>query len=436
MRHAVRLRRVLGILVVPMALMIPAAEGGPGELRASPVLGSDTRLSGPAATSYEEKSDVAWNDHTDQYLVVWSDGRSDAVGRGEDIYARLVGPDGKPIGGDKLISGANAIGDDRCPAVAWGATTGQFLVVWADGRNASWDVYGRLVGPDGKPAGADFRISDSSSDDLCADLAWGSNTNRFLVVWEDYRTYSRGADVYGRLVGADGKPVGTADYLISGPGAVTDDYAPAVAWGAVTQQYLVVWSDYRSYDARGADIYGRRVTAAGTVTGADFRISGPDAVESDKAPAVAWGATLNQFLVVWEDWRKLPGRDIEIYGQRVKANGTLAGGEKRISGTNATSDDMAPAVAWSATSGQFLVTWQDWRNYDSRFADIYGRKMTGGGTLVGNDFRMTGPKALMNEYDPAVAWNTTLNQFLVVWTDARSYYTGRNFDIFGRLVTG
>jgi hypothetical protein len=145
---------------------------------------------------------------------------------------------------------------------------------------------------------------------------------------------------------------------------------------------------------------------------------------------------MNQFLVVWEDWRRPAGRGIEIYGQRVKANGALAGGEKRISGTNAISDDNAPDVSWSATSMQYLVTWQDWRNYGTRFADIYARKVGDNGTPVGGDFRMSGPKALMNEYDPAVAWNAVNNQFLVVWTDARSYYTGRSFDIYGRLVAG
>ncbi len=350
MRRMRRLRRPVWWLVALGVLLIPALAAGaaPGATRASPVLGTDTRFSGPAATSYEEKPDVAWNSSTGQYLVVWSDGRSDATGRGEDIYARLVGADGKPIGAEKLISGPAALGDDRCPAVAWGSTTGRYLVIWQDGRNASWDTYGRLVGADGKPAGADFRISNSSSDDLCGDVAWGSSSNQFLVVWEDYRSYSRGADVYGRLVGANGTPVGTADFLISGPGATADDYAPAVAWGSTTKQYLVVWSDYRDYAARGADVYGRRVTAAGAATGGDFRISGAGATKNEYTPALAWCSTLNQFLVVWEDWRRLPGRDIEVYGQRVKANGALAGGEKRISGTNAISNEDTPAVAWSA----------------------------------------------------------------------------------------
>lgn len=440
MRH---LRRPVWVVVTVGMLLIPALPGGaaPGAGRASPVVGSDTRFSGPAATSYEERSDVAWSSSAGQYLVVWSDGRADAT-RGEDIYARLVGADGKPIGGERMISGPTALGDDRCPAVAWGATTQQYLVIWQDGRNASWDIYGRRVAADGKPVGDDFKISASNADEFCGDVAWGSSTNQFLVVWEDYRSYGRGADIFGRMVGADGKPVGTTDTMISGTGATSDDYAPAVAWGATTRQYLVVWSDYRNDASRGADIYGRRVTAAGAPTGGDFCVgNGPWATANDKAPAIAWSSAANQFLVVWEDWRRPANRGIEIYGQRVKANGTLAGGEKLISGAGATADEGTPGVAWSATSRQFLVVWQDWRNYwvsPVRYADTFGRKMADTGSLVGGDFRICGPKALMNEYDPAVAWDATLHQFLVVWTDARSYYSTppRLFDIYGRLVTG
>jgi hypothetical protein len=59
-----------------------------------------------------------------------------------------------------------------------------------------------------------------------------------------------------------------------------------------------------------------------------------------------------------------------------------------------------------------------------------------GGGLLGSDFRICGPKALLNDYDPAAAWNGVLNQYLVVWTDARSYFDGRSFDIYSRLVGG
>jgi hypothetical protein len=76
-------------------------------------------------------------------------------------------------------------------------------------------------------------------------------------VWEDYRnTSSRGADIYGRLVLADGsRPA--PDFRISSPRATASDWNPAVARDGAA--YLVVWQDFRDSLSRGADIYGRRV---------------------------------------------------------------------------------------------------------------------------------------------------------------------------------
>ncbi|MCU0294262.1 MAG: hypothetical protein MUF10_20135, partial [Thermoanaerobaculaceae bacterium] len=136
---------------------------------------------------------------------------------------------------DTQISGPHAIDDDLHPAVAWSRVTGEGLAVWTDGRNHA----------------------------------------------------SRGTDIYGRRVGANGKPIGD-DFRISGLKATADERRPAVAWNET---------------ARGVDIYGRYMETAGKPAGRDFRICGPSAVSEEIAPAVAWNAADNEFLVVWEDWR-------------------------------------------------------------------------------------------------------------------------------------
>ena len=46
---------------------------------------------------------------------------------------------------------------------------------------------------------------------------------------------------------------------ISGPGAKGTDEYPAVAWNDSANQFLVVWADYRNYDTRNEDVFGRRV---------------------------------------------------------------------------------------------------------------------------------------------------------------------------------
>jgi hypothetical protein len=94
---------------------------------------------------------VACRGSTGRCLVVWQDGRA-AGTRGLDIFARWIGPDGKPTGSDIRISGTPATADERSPAVACDQQAGRFLTVWEDSRNNSypayhgWDVYGRQIG--------------------------------------------------------------------------------------------------------------------------------------------------------------------------------------------------------------------------------------------------------------------------------------------------
>jgi hypothetical protein len=435
---------VVWLATTLVVLGIPLAAGaGPGEGRVSPVVGGEVRLSPAATPGAEQAPDVACDVDADRCLVVWQHDRDDAAGRGTDIYARLVvGTDGRPMAPARRISGPAATGDDLCPAVAWastnawGAPHGQYLVVWQDGRNADSDVYGRQVGDDGIPIGGDIRISTTAYDDLCGDVTWASSTNQYFVVWEDRRNPAvRGSDIYGRLLNAwDGALPGAA-VRVSGPEATTDDQDPAVAWNNNSNQFLVVWEDQRDYGDRYIDIYGRRVRAAGSMLGLDFRISGPDATYTERDPAVAWGWGQNEFVVVWWDQRGQDGFTDDVFGQRVRADGTLRGVEKRISYTW-DGQTPQPAIDWSEDTRQFLVVWQDWRNFDppaDRGADIYGRLLGDDWVFDGPSFRASGVNALESEYNPAVAWNSTAAQFQVVWEDRRA---NPDDAIFGRRVAG
>src|SRR5947208_2612868 len=75
------------------------------------------------------------------------------------------------------------------------------------------------------------------------------------------------------------------NFTISGPGC----RFPDVAYGSVSGQYLVVWSDYNV-----SRIYGRFVTDAGMPSGGAFPIS--EAPFGSLFPAVAFNGTNNEFL--------------------------------------------------------------------------------------------------------------------------------------------
>lgn len=342
------------------------------------------------------------------------------------------------IGRDFRIGGNGATEWDDEPAVAWNEEEGQFLVVWADPRNGGSDIYGRRVAADtGKPEGPDLRISGAGATGLeaCPDVAWSATSDVFLVVWQDGRNMaSMDAEIYGRLVGADGKPSGP-DFLINGPVSPDSDVCPAVAWGSKSDQFLVVWESNRDHWLKGSEIYGRLIGADAKPVGAALVVSGTGAVEDDRNAAVAWNATSNQFLVVWEDYRNQASWAADIYGRRVTAAGSPTGADFRISGPGGTKDEVEPEVAWNATENQYLVVWEDTRGSGgARGEDIYGRLVGGASGMASGEKRISGAKATSDETDPEVAWDEPADQYLVVWEDSRDIAVGRNTDIRGQKL--
>ena len=368
---------------------------------------------------------MAWNGDASEYLVVWEDERDEPT-RGSDIYGRRVDADGSPLGEDFTISAA--LTDEEDPAIV--STGAGYLVVWVDSRALHprrTDIYGQRLSATGEPIGNPIRVCGAGAlgFEQAPAVAW--NGSEALVVWEDGRNEAnRNYDIHGRRVSADGVPQG-ADFRISGTNALANESNPAVAWNGTG--YLVVWEDPRLEAARGVDVRGRRVSAAGAPEGRDFRISGTSANADDVAPAVASDGTV--YLVVWEDRRMLPDRQTDIYGRIVSAVGKPVGANFRVCGPGATGYDWAPAVAWDGTLPAYLVVWQDERNWADRGSDIYGRRVAGDGSRVGGDFRISGPAAKDYEYSPDLAWSGTGH--LVVWQDSRNDLTSGR-DIYGRRV--
>jgi len=289
------------------------------------------------------------------------------------------------------------------------------------------DLNGRRVRADGALLGTRLTIAAGPTAELMPQVIYNSRADHYLAVWIDTRTPSKPA-VYGRRLRPNGSPLGT-DFPISGPDAVIGAYEPpAVAFNPAANQYLVVWSDLRDDHTRGQDIYGRRLRANGTAIGGDFLISGPGADDDEEGPAVAYSAATNQYLVVWGDGRDYDRGD-DIYGRRVKANGVPAKSDFRISGATATEGEGLPALAYNSAAEEYLVVWTDRRNQGLR--DIYGQRVPATGRKIGGNFRISrGPD---QESSAAVAYSTSADEYLVVWADGRNLPT-RSGDIFGRRV--
>jgi hypothetical protein len=260
--------------------------------------------------------------------------------------------------------------------------------------------------------------------------------------------------------------IGSNDFRISNMGPDGDvNYEarlPKVAFNAIANEYLVVWygDDNTAPLVEGEyEIFGQRIDAVtGARLGANFRISdmGPDGNTSFAAgqPDVVWNATANEYLVVWQgddDTAPLVDNENEIFGQRLDgATGAEIGANDfRISDMgpdgNTSFGASSPVVAWNATANEYLVVWQgddDTAPLVDNEREVFGQRLDAAGLELGaNDFRLSdmGPDGDVNygAYDPAVAFNATANEYLVVWygDDNTAPLVDGEYEIFGQRLT-
>lgn len=304
------------------------------------------------------------------------------------------------------------------------------------------------MGPDGNP---DF-------DAFASDVVYNSAEDEYLVVWEgDDLIGDEGLEIYAQRVdAATGTLLGTPVRVsVMGPEGDPsyDGEAPAVAYNSALNQYLVVWSgdDNDAGLVEGElEIFGQRLDAAGNPIGAgDFRISdmGPNGNNQFDArePDVAYNSATNQYLVVWhgDDNTATADEEREIFGQLLDAAGAPIGANDfRISdmGTdgNPAFHAIFPAIAFNPTNNQYLVVWT---GNDTGEQEIFGQRLDAAGTAIGvNDFRISdmGPNGDPNyaAERAAVTHNPTNNRYFVVWSgdDNNAGAVNDEFEIYGQQL--
>jgi hypothetical protein len=145
--------------------------------------------------------------------------------------------------------------------------------------------------------------------------------------------------------------------------------AAAIAYNPQANQYLVVWAGADTTVAED-EIWGQLVDAAGSLLGANFRISdlGPDADLNYRAtrPAVTFNSQANEYLVVWagaDNTAPLVAGENEIFGQRLTPAGAEIGANDfRISDMgpngNINFDAGTPDLTYNPQANEYLVVWR------------------------------------------------------------------------------
>jgi hypothetical protein len=270
------------------------------------------------------------------FLVVWQEWHGVDS---SDIYGCRVTPEGAVLdsGGIPISTAANG---QEWPKVAFDGTN--FLVVWVDGRDFDYDLYGCRVTPQGvvlDPSG--FAICLETS--VWYEPAVAFDGTNFLVVWVDGR--GSDYDLYGCRVTPQGSVLDPSGIAICAVAAIK--YDPAVAFDGAN--FLVVWADRRSDE--DYDLYGSRVTPQGMVLDSSgFVVS--QAAGDQLCPELVYDGT--NFLVVWTDGI-LGEDDWDIYGCRVTPQGSVFGNGRVV-----TQEGIQWSPALTRGDGQVFLAYDGW----------------------------------------------------------------------------
>ncbi len=324
----------------------------------------------------------------DGYLVVWADRRSGT----DDIYGARVTPGGAVLDPDGLPICTEA-GGQADVAIAFGDTC--YFVVWADTRSGNDDIYGARVAPDGA-------VLDSGGTALCVDPAsqryptTAHNGAGWLVVWADRR--SGQLDIYGTRVTYAGAVLDSGGI----PVAVTsaDEAHAAVAYNG--SECLVTWGV--DMGATSYDIYATRVDTAGAVLDSGIVVCDDPAYQG--YPAVSTNGP--DYFVVWDDYRN--GDTWDVYGARIDSTGAVID-------TTSLALSLEPSqqfgLATAFDGSKWLIAWHDSRN-DHK--DIFAIRVGSDGTVL-DPASFLISVASVDEAEAAVAYDGA--GYLVVWHEWR-----------------
>ena len=225
------------------------------------------------------------------------------------------------------------------------------------------------------------------------------------------------------------------------------------AYNPDDNEYLVVWESDGLTEVKGVnDIYGQRLSGdTNERIGIGFRIStltDGDKHHGSNRPKVVYNRTAGEYLVVWHGSGLFdsPDKFFEVYGQRLNRTGQKIGTNFRISyatdlgkvSTSFVRSSSRPDLAWNSTNNEYMVIWTGMGEpEDVVKMEIYGQRVNPSGELLGKALRIshtTDQGVNFQSAAPAIAFNSRDNQYLVVWSGG--FKNESQVEIWGKGLSG
>jgi hypothetical protein len=358
---------------------------------------------------------------SENYLMVWEDGSGGDI----NIGGSRVDTSGTSLDPSGIAISAQPEWQSQ-PAIAFADTT--FLVTWMDERSAIvQEIYGARITTQGAvldPTGILIATSLPFDTIVHASPSVAFAGSDWFCVYQKNDNDGSDPNIYGRRITAAGTIVDSV--LISN--ATNTQSRPRVTFNGTN--YLAIWQDTRP-GSYYKEIYGTRITPLGAVLEPGGIPISTMQWDQSLAELAAGGTAC---LTVWQDhrWGDTNNDPPDIYGARVNSSGTVLD-PTGICISTAANQQYRPNCAFDGTN--YLVVWEDFRNWegapDRTQPDVYGARITPQGNNIDSLGILIAPQLSDPDYplNPAVAFDGT--NYLVIWED----WIGGNSDVLGKRIS-
>ncbi|TAD85327.1 MAG: hypothetical protein EAY75_11520 [Bacteroidetes bacterium] len=288
------------------------------------------------------------------------------------------------------------------------------LVVFSS--QAQWNG----ISTENNPVATVANTSTAAKSDL---LSVPDGLGNAWVVWRE----NRGTDgIYAQRINFDGSLAFAAGGIVVRVGAGSPSNVSVTP--DLTGGIEVVWQDSRNSATTGNDVFGQRITAAGTVA---FAANGIDLVGSAAAQTapVVTAISATAFAVVWRDDRN--SLSLDLYTNYFNTNTGAPVFSPELLVVSAANSQSSQQVVADGNGGVAMV-WSDGRVSNSA-AIVYAQRFNAAGDrLWGGDGLVVWQQAGANPAAPSLARGSN-GSYGIVWTDTRAGATDAN--VFAQLVS-
>ncbi|MFO1430156.1 MAG: hypothetical protein U1F76_08460 [Candidatus Competibacteraceae bacterium] len=322
-------------------------------------------------TSSNQQYPAIAMDADGDFVVVWQGPQIVS-----DIYARRYDKNGNDLNTPEFRVNTTTTGRQWYPAVAMDAA-GDFVVAWqSQGQDGSgWGIYAQRYNAAGVPQGSEFPVNTyTTNDQKSPAVAMDATTGDFVVVWESDGQDGSLGGIYAQryTIGTNGVPQAQGSEFLVNTYTINSQQNPAVAMDA-TGNFVVTWMSTMQ-DGPGNSIHARIYYKNGTVLEDLTPTSSANAspaltMDANGNFVIAWGSLVGQTGGAEASW--------DIYAQRYNAAGAPQGSEFWVNtySANVTYREFygynpSAAMAMNA-AGNFKIVWQ---SFDGKGTGIFGQR--------------------------------------------------------------